>query len=107
MTVPFRGDPLVAVWEGFVPNPGYDFLGSEHWARWNEYAAAVVRTVAEQPALLLLELMNEPFVTHIGQDVDRRADHGVPRARARPGPQAGTRAADLDRRSEPGVVRGA
>lgn len=68
--VPWQGTALAAVWEGFVPNPGYAFLGPEHWDRWESYAAAVVELVRDHPAMLLLEVMNEPFITHIGEQVD-------------------------------------
>lgn len=68
--VPFAGDPMAAVWEGFVPNPGYHWLGPEHWERWDAYAHAVLAAIGTHPALLMVELMNEPFVTRIGQTVD-------------------------------------
>ena len=70
--VHWRGDPIVAVWEGFVPNPGYAWLGDEHWPRWDAYATTVVEHVRDHPALVMLEVMNEPFVSQIGLDIDRR-----------------------------------
>jgi hypothetical protein len=70
--VPWRGDASVAVWEGFVPNPGYDWLAPQHWPRWDAYATDVIRAVQDHPALLLLEVMNEPFITHLGDEVDRQ-----------------------------------
>jgi hypothetical protein len=70
--VPWRGDPLVALWEGWVPNPGYDVLGPSHWGRWDAFAASVTGAVAPHPALVALELMNEPFASHLGQPLDRR-----------------------------------
>jgi hypothetical protein len=69
--IPWRGDPYVAVWEGWVPNPGYDLLGAAHWPRWDAYARALVGAVRDHPALVLVELMNEPFVSHLGVDIDR------------------------------------
>ena len=69
--VPWHGDPIVAVWEGFVPNPGDDHLGREHWPRWDAYASSVLTAVRDHPALVLLGLMNEPYITHIGTEVDR------------------------------------
>jgi hypothetical protein len=71
--LPWRGDALAAIWEGFVPNPGYDWLGTEHWARWDRYALAVVDLVADHPAVCLLEVMNEPFISQLGVDIDRTA----------------------------------
>jgi len=70
--VPWRGDAVVGIWEGFVPNPGYDWLSPEHWARWDAYAVDVVAAIASHPALWLLEVMNEPFITQLGVDVDRQ-----------------------------------
>ena len=70
--VPWRGDPMAAVWEGWVPNPGYHLLGREHWDRWDRYALAVVDVLAGHDATLLVELMNEPFVSQLGQTIDRR-----------------------------------
>jgi len=67
---PWSGDAMAAVWEGFVPNPGYAFLGGAHWPRWDAYAQAIVACVRDHPAMLLLEVMNEPFITQLGTDVD-------------------------------------
>lgn len=68
--VPWTGDPMVALWEGFVPNPGYALLGEEQWPRWDSYAEAVIGCLRDHPAALLLEVMNEPFVTQLGTPVD-------------------------------------
>lgn len=69
--VAWRGDPIVGIWEGWVPSPGYRLLGPEHWARWDAYARSVLATVADHPALLLVELMNEPWMSQIGTNPDR------------------------------------
>ena len=68
--VPWTGDPIVALWEGFVPNPGYAHLSPEHWWRWDTYAEAVITCIRDHPATLMLEVMNEPFITQLGVPVD-------------------------------------
>lgn len=70
--VPWRGDPMAAVWEGFVPNPGYDLLGRVHWNRWDRYATAVLDVAGRHEATVLVEIMNEPFVSQLGRDIDRQ-----------------------------------
>jgi hypothetical protein len=68
--VAWRGDPVVAIWEGWSPSPGYSLLAPEHRDRWEAYARAVLGVLADHPALWLCEVMNEPFMSHIGTDVD-------------------------------------
>jgi hypothetical protein len=66
--VPLRGGAIVAVWEGWVPSPGYYRLGEDELPRWEAFARDVVAAVRDHPALVLLEVMNEPFITHLGLD---------------------------------------
>jgi hypothetical protein len=71
-TVVWRGDPMVVLWEAWEPSPGYDRLGPPYWPVWDAYAQAVLSRIADHPALLLVEVMNEPFLTQAGREVDRR-----------------------------------
>jgi hypothetical protein len=70
--VAWRGDPVVAIWEGWSPSPGYSLLGPSHRNRWEAYARAMLGVLADHPALWLCEVMNEPFMTHIGSAVDHQ-----------------------------------
>jgi hypothetical protein len=64
--VPLRGGGIVAVWEGWTPSPGYYRLAGADLPRWEAFARDVVTAVRDHPALVLLEVMNEPFITHLG-----------------------------------------
>lgn len=67
VVVPDGPDAIVAIWECWSPSPGYYHLGEEERPRWKRFAASVIAAVRDHPALVLLEVMNEPFVTHLGR----------------------------------------
>lgn len=54
---------MVALWEGWVPGPGSSRLGREEWVLWDRYVGQIVDRVQGHDALLLVEVMNEPYMT--------------------------------------------
>lgn len=78
VSVPER-DGSIAVWDvspvfrepWFVASPGYAHLGQEYWDRWDAYVDDLVTNFRDHPGLLIIDVMNEPFiVARWGVDVD-------------------------------------
>lgn len=70
--VPSSGEEVVAIWEGWTPSPGYYHLGADERPRWHRFAKSLLSALGDHEALVLVEVMNEPFVTHLGRpQVDR------------------------------------
>ncbi|MHB1355399.1 MAG: glycoside hydrolase 5 family protein [Anaerolineae bacterium] len=49
--------------EGWAPNPGVLHLGADFYPRGERYCADLVETLADEPGLLMWDVMNEPMVT--------------------------------------------
>ncbi len=64
--LPVDTDLVSAVLQWWVPAPGYWRMSDEELPRWASYAAAVTDAIRDHPALILIEVMNEPFVAALG-----------------------------------------
>ena len=48
-------------WRRWIANPGYDYLGREHWDRLERYVKDVVGKFFNDPRVLAWDVMNEPW----------------------------------------------
>ena len=62
MRVPLAPDtpPDILFWQHWTPNPGLSRLGAEHWPEMDAYADAVMALAARRPAVIAVDVMNEP-----------------------------------------------
>jgi hypothetical protein len=50
----------IIFWQYWTPNPGLSRIRAEHWPELDAYADAVVAIAARRPAVIALDVMNEP-----------------------------------------------
>jgi hypothetical protein len=66
--VPDCGVPLTLFTESWMAGPGYRHVGPENWPRCEAYVRAITGAFADHPALVILEVMNEPEICLFGRD---------------------------------------
>lgn len=64
--IPDCGREVVLATEWWIASPGYRHLGVEEWPRCAAFVRAIVGAVGQHPALVLLEVMNEPELASFG-----------------------------------------
>jgi len=70
MLVPDCEAPVALLTEFWIAGPGYVHVQPDEWQRCESYVRAVSERVRSHPALLILEVMNEPEACLFGREVD-------------------------------------
>lgn len=70
MPVPDCGVPVILATEYWLAGPGYRHVGPAEWPRCERFLRAIVGAVRSHPALVILEVMNEPEACLFRRQVD-------------------------------------
>ena len=66
--VPDCGVPLTLFTESWMAGPGYRHVGAQNWPRCETFVRAMTDAFRDHPALVILEVMNEPEICLFGRD---------------------------------------